>query len=298
VGESEEELKTRAMEVVREEAASLSVWPSPNRVRLARLGIVREERSDDVSFLELLSLTQHQMQLLEEANATAAEILVLDEENSRAHGILGLGYLQVDRKEDARVHLEKAAGLGTRDVPVYIGLAELAVARSDTAIAVEYYGTALELYPRSHGARQERARLLAASGDRVEAIREYETLISLSAAAGTGAKELARMEIEADRGEEAERALKYALGVIPLDAEVVALRGRAFLRLDRDDEAYGLFLTARRYDLKNVESMLGMAEYYFKRKDYEEAAYFAELTLKYQPDNPTAREVLEMARAE
>lgn len=174
----------------------------------------------------------------------------------------------------------------------------MAVARNDTVLALEYYGTALDLYPRLHKVRRARASLLGATGNREGAIEEYETLIRLSATAAAGAKELARTEIEADRGKEAERALKYALGVLPLDAEVVALRGRAFLLLDRDDEAYELFLTARRYDLKNVESMVGMAEYYFKRKDYEEAAYFAELALKYQPDNRTAREVLELARAQ
>jgi tetratricopeptide (TPR) repeat protein len=298
VGESEEELKTRAMEVIREEAASLAVWPSPSRARLARLERVREDRADDTSFLEFLALSQHQMQLLQEANATAKEILALDEENPRAHGILGLGYLQGERKEDARPHLEKAIGLGSRDVPVYVGLANLAVARSDTAMAIEYYGTALDLYPRGHNVRLTQARLLAASGDREGAVREYESLISLSAAAGIGAIELARMEIEDGRAEEAERTLKYALGVLPLDAEVVALRGRAFLLLDRDAEAYELFLTARRFDLKNVESMVGMAEYYFKRRDYEEAAYFAELALKYQPDHPTALDVLAQARAQ
>ncbi len=297
-GESEQELAVRTMEVVRKEAASLAVWPAPNRSRLVRLEAVREDRSDDVSFLELLALTQFQMQLLEVANATAKEILALDDENARAHGILGLGYQQAGQKEDARSHLEKAAGFGSRDVPVYVGLAGMAISRADTAAAIDYYGVALELYPRSHEARGERARLLAASGDREAAVREYQALISLSASAAAGAVALARMEMEDGRGEEAARALEYALAILPLDAEVVALRGRAFLLLDRDREAYELFLKARRFDLKNVESMVGMAEYYFKRKDYEEAAYFAELALKYEPDHPTALEVLALARAE
>ena len=43
--------------------------------------------------------------------------------------------------------------------------------------------------------------------------------------------------------------------------------------------------------------VVGMALFYLKREDFEEAAYFAELALKYDPGHPAARRVLAAAQA-
>ncbi len=85
--------------------------------------------------------------------------------------------------------------------------------------------------------------------------------------------------------------------VLPLDADVEALRGQAYLIDGRDREAFDLFTKARKLDIKSVESMAGMASYYLKRGDTEEAAYFAELALKYAPKHAVARRVLAAAQA-
>jgi tetratricopeptide (TPR) repeat protein len=297
-GESFEDLGNRANHVIRAEAASLPVWPAPQRERLAWLMARKDKRKEDVAFLELLSLTQFQFQLLSEADGTAKGLLGLDPQNARAYGILGLGARSGGRLPDAKIHFLRAVELGSTDIPVYISLAEMALAEADTESALSHYGEALEIYPRGSEARTERARLLAAGGNLDAARAEYQTLLRLSADSGEAALELARMELRASRGDAAAEALAYAESVIPLDAELMALRGRAYLLLDRDDEAYALFLESRRLDLRNVESMVGMAQFYMKRKDYEEAAYFAELALKYDPDHAVAREVLLRARAE
>jgi len=297
-GESAEDLRKQTMVVLREEARSLPVWPAPDRNRLARLAGQMEERSDDPEFLELLALTQFQNQLLTEASGTAKNLLEVDPDNARAYSILGLCSQAGDDPRGASRLLQQAVERGTTDIPVYLALAEMALVRADTVSSLDHLSRAVDIYPGSVGARHQRARLLAARGDVEDARSEYEALLRQSANSHIAALELARMELAADRGAPAVEALEYAAVVLPLDAEVEALRGRAYLLLDRDREAYDLFLRARKLELRNVESMVGMAQYYLKHEDYEEAAYFAELALKYESEHPTALEVLARARAE
>ena len=139
--------------------------------------------------------------------------------------------------------------------------------------------------------------LFLARGDSAAAVAEYRRWIGQDESAGTAALELARLDLARGDAEGAAGALEYAVTVLPLDADVEALRGQAYLLEDRDQEAFALFTKARQLDIKSVESMAGMASYYLKRGDAEEATYFAELALKYAPQHAVARRVLAAAQA-
>jgi len=47
--------------------------------------------------------------------------------------------------------------------------------------------------------------------------------------------------------------------------------------------------------VRSVEAMVGLASYYLKRGDPEEAIYFADLALKYDPQHRRALAVRERA---
>jgi len=178
-----------------------------------------------------------------------------------------------------------------------MNLGEILSAAGDTAAALEAYAGAVALHPQTVLARKKRAELLAASGEIEAARSEYRALLEHDASAGDASVALARLDLSAEDGTAAARTLEYAVAVLPVEADVQGLLGQAYLLLDRDDEAYDFFLQARHLDLRSVESMVGMAQFYMKREDFEEAAYFAELALKYDPAHQTARRVLAEARA-
>jgi tetratricopeptide (TPR) repeat protein len=294
IGESYASFSNRSMQAVREEAAALPVWPRPDPDRLDRLLAEENTRGDDPGFLRLLAITQFQLMNPEAANVAAKRLLAVAPEDPTAVGMLGL--TAVADPAVARKHFSRAVELGSRDLPVYAGLARLVLAEKDTAAALGLYAASLDLYPYQPEVRLARARLLLAGGDAEAARENYELLLTETGEAGEGSLELARLELREGRGDAAARALEYAVSIYPLQAEVEALRAQAYLLLDRDEVAYELLLRARRLDIRSVETMVGMAQYYFKRGDTEEAAYFARLALKYDPEHPVAREILDRSR--
>lgn len=296
-GEDYERFKKHAMEVVRAEAASIPLWPAADHARLVRLDEQEPFQRDDPDYLALRAVTEYQFGMKDEATRTAKQLLEKDPKSARAEGILGLVARAAGDQAAASEHLEKAAALGTRDVPVHLARAEMALAAGDTAGAIERYGEALAIYPLTSEARSARAGLYAAVGDTEKAREDYRTLITSDNSAAAGALALARLEVAAGRGQAAETALGFAGEILAQSAEYEALRGRADLLQGKDRQAYARFLAAKRLDLKSVDSMVGMAFYYLEQKDYEEAAYFAELALRYAPDNAEAQQVLETARA-
>jgi tetratricopeptide (TPR) repeat protein len=244
-----------------------------------------------VPFLEQLALAQFQFLDVEDADTTVQKLLEVDPDNARGHGILGL-LSHARRIVPARDELERAVALGSRDIPVYLALAQVRLAQGDTTGALDACGKALELYPGSKAAAMLRGKLLAATGDDDGARAQYRTLIARDDSAPEAARALARMDLEVGDGDGALAAVAYAVGIDALDADLEALRGRAFLLLDRDEDAFRRFLFARRLNLKNVETMAGMAQYYLKQSDLDEAAYFARLALRYDPEHPVAKSVL------
>lgn len=296
-GEDYDRFKQHAMKVVRTEAASIPLWPAPDHARLVRLDEQEPFRRDDPDYLALLAVTEYQFGMKDEATRTAKQLLEKDPRSARAEGILGLLARAAGEEAAAAEHLDKAAALGTRDVPVHLARAEMALASGDTAGAIARYGDALAVYPLASEARSARAGLYAATGDTEKAREDYRTLITSDNSAAAGALALARLEVAGGDGQAAEEALGFAGEILAQSAEYEALLGRAELLQGEDRAAYDRFLAAKRLDLKSVDSMVGMACYYLKRKDYEEAAYFAELALRYAPENTEAQQVLETARA-
>lgn len=295
--QSPEEFRARALRVIRDEAASLPVWPRPSRQRLVLLEARAQEEQEDPELLGRLGVCQLQLDDLAAASETAKKLLGLDPDNPLAEGLLGLLDLRGDRDRSAEERLSRAIELGSTDLPVYLGRAQLALAEDDTLTAMTTYRRALEVYPYLTEARHRLARLLAATGDIEAAIDEYRELITLDSEAAAGALELARLELEREEADAAEATLTYATTIVPLHADVEALMGQAMLLQDRDREAYDRFLFARKLDLKSIEAMVGMGLYYLKQEDYEEAAFFAELALKYDPTHRVARRILAEAHA-
>ena len=294
-GESYPAFCDRALAVVRERAAAIPVWPSPGRVRAVRLLALSESKPGDRDMLEQLALAQFQVGLREEAQRAAEKLLEVSPGNPRANGILGLLILGGKEPGPARPLLAEAFDAGSRDLPVILSLADRDLALGDTALALTRYDRALEVYPEGTPARIARARTRLAGGDREGAREDYRALLRLDATAAEGAIELAQLELEDDRGEGAASALDYAVDILPLDATVEALRGQAYLLLGREDEAYRLFQRAHKLDVRSVEAMVGLASYYLKRGDPEEAIYFADLALKYDPQHRRALAVRERA---
>ncbi len=297
VGESLEEFSRRGLDAVRRRAEAVAVWPSANPDRLSRLESVEKERGDELEYRELVALTRYQAGDAAGTTTLCERLLERDPGNARALGLLGLIDRREERPEKAIERLTAATEAGSRDVPVYVNLGEARAAAGDTTGALAAYAGALELYPGTVIARTNRAELLAASGRIAEARAEYRALLEHDDSAGSAAVALARLDLQDGDGTAAVDALEYAVDVLPVDADVQGLLGQAYLLLDRDDAAYDLFLRARALDLRSVESMVGMALFYLKREDFEEASYFAELALKYAPAHPTARRVLAEAQA-
>lgn len=285
-------------ELVEAHAAALPVWPAPSRERLDRLDSRFEEGDDDPAFLELLVLTRTQFHQADGVAEVAKKLLEVDPENPRAYTGLGLTAMAQKQTQTALENLEAAAAGGSKDVPVYLGLAALYLDAADTTRALANYEHALTIYPLSLKALGARAELLAAMGRKDEARDAYRELLASDATSAGAALDLARMDLAAEDPKGALEALDYARGVLAVHPDVEALMGRAYLEEDREAEAYALFLKARKLDLRNVEAMVGMSRYYLKTGDVEEATYFAQLALKYDPEHPGAREALHLATSD
>ncbi len=296
LGETLEAFSARALAHVTGTAEALPVWPRADEERTARLAKAVEALPGDPYLLRELARAQIQTGLLEEASETAKKLLEASPEDPRAYTALGIADQVAGRGEASIRNLERAVAAGTRDLPALVTLAGLLEGEGDTLRALQLYGDAIDLYPYHTTALTRRAALFTAHGDSAAARDEYERLLSRTDSAGSAAVTLARLQLDDGDGDAAARTLDYAVGVFPTSADVEALRGQAYLLLDRDEEAYALFVRARRLDLRSVETMIGMATYYLKREDYEEAVYFAELALKYAPQHPVARRILTQAQ--
>ncbi len=297
LGESYPEFSGRCLDRVRTVAAALPVWPRADRERTGRLEAAAQDAPGDADLWEKLAVARYQQGQAGPAIEAAGAVLKLRPGDGRAQAVIGLAERADGRTEDARRDLERAATAGSRDVPAWLALGEMRLAAADTAGALDAYGRALAVYPLASPALVARAHIFTAEGDTASARFAYHTLLSQDDGAGSAAVELARLELNAGNGDAAAQALAFAAGSLPLDPDVDGLLGQAYLLLGRDRDAYELFLRARTIDLKSVESMVGMARYYLKRGDAEEAAYFARLALKYDPDHPVAKAVLAEAQA-
>ena len=294
-GESYAAFRTHARDLVRDKAARVPIWPRPDQGRVSRLKQAAKARPKDPAVLEKLAVALFQVQAKDDLADVLKNLLEVSPNNAVGHGILGL--TQVDEKEGdhGRAELLAAAKAGSKDIPVLTALAEQETALGDTASALTRYQRVLELYPEYTAARAARAELLKARGDTEGAEEEYRTLIQKDGTAGTAAIELARLELNHDDGKDAAQSLDYALQVLPLDANVLALRAQALILLHRSKDAFTLLDRARRIDVRNVEVMVGMASYYLDQGDAEEAVYFANLALKYDPTHARAQALRDRA---
>jgi len=295
LGESYDEFRTHSLEAVLARATSAKVWPQVDPDRRDQLLAATKRDPDNLVLQERLLVTLAQLSQWDDAEALANRILERHPENPRAIGILGLGAKFQDDPDAAKRQLAKAIELGSEDITVYQMAARLALDDGDTTAALQRFQESLSVYPNSPEPLSALAWAEAAKGDTVAARAYYRRVLEVDDSAAEPAVGLARIELATRNGDAAKDALDFALGVVPLDAEVIALRGQALLLLDHDEEAREEFLRARTLDIRSVESMVGMAEYYLKQQDFEEAGYFADLALKYDPDHPEAKRILAAA---
>jgi len=294
-GESYASFRTHAFQLVRDKGARVPIWPRPDQTRLVRLKQTVKGRPNDPAVLEKLALCMYQMGAKEDLPDVLKKLLEVSPNSAVGHGILGLTQVAAKTGDNGRAELLLAVKAGTKDIPVLAALAEQEVALGDTASALARYQRVLDLYPEYTPVRQARAELLSARGDKNGARQEYTTLIKEDGTAGTAAIELARLELNQDDGKDADVALDYAMQVLPLDANVLALRAQSYILLHRAKEGFVLLDRARKLDVRNVEAMVGMAAYYLDQGDAEEAVYFANLALKYDPDHPRAQALRDRA---
>jgi tetratricopeptide (TPR) repeat protein len=287
--ESYAAFKARSMQVVREKAAQVPVWPAPDRGRVLRLQNQLQARPKDPVVLEHLARAMFQAGMKDELPEVLKTLREVSPDNALAPGILGLMELGAKATDQARADLLQAAQKGSKDIPVLSALADQELALGDTTSALSRYERVLELYPEYTPARRARAELLNAEGKSDAARQEYRILLQKDGTAGDAALALARLDLVHEDGKDASAALDYALEVLPLDANVLALQAQAYVLLHRSKDAFPLLDRARKLDVRNVEVMVGMAAYYLDQGDAEEALYFANLALKYDPEHARAR---------
>lgn len=298
LGESKETFDRLAMDAVRGRAESLNLWPRPDPNRQAAFQVLAEENPKDLEILGRLAVTDMQLGRMDDATRTAKKILKEDENNARAKGVLGLIAVQENHLDRAKTLMDEAIANDSRDLQVYLSRSSIALTDRDTTMAKTLLQKALEVYPNSADAYRGLALIAEKSGDSAGAGAYYDAWMSIDDTSQEAALPYARIALERGEAEKAHEALRFVRNVSPLAADVIALEGQALLALDEDREAFNRFSEARKQDLRSVEAMVGMAQYYFKQEDFEEAIYFARLALKYEPTHKVAKSLLSSAEEE
>ena len=281
-----------ALEACGARARSLHLWPSPDSERFQNLQ-ARAESADPV-ILERLAITAIQLRQTDVARACLDRLGT--KSKPRTEGLRAMIEFQEGSRERGLEIAGGALDSGCPDFRVWMQTGIYRLAVQDTAGAKEAFAGALELYPLSHTAMSQLGRIALAENDRETARTMFSRVMQTTDGSGEAAFEIA--ELELDRGEFAAalEAMEYALGILPLNSRVYAMRGRIKLRMGSETEAYADLMNAKKLNLRNVDWMVGFAEYYMEQEDFEESAYFSRLALKYAPDHELAQNLL--ARAE
>jgi tetratricopeptide (TPR) repeat protein len=145
---------------------------------------------------------------------------------------LGLALTATGRKEEARAAHERAVELDPEAAVAHYNYGCDLERWGETASAEARYRTAIALDPEAlYGSRTRLGHLLAARGERSEAIDLYRQELTLVPESPTAAQNLAESLLAVGEGPEAERVLTGLLAVDPGDAKArnmlaIALMGR------------------------------------------------------------------------
>ncbi len=115
--------------------------------------------------------------------AVHERIVGVHPESYRAQNHLAGAYLRVGRHGDAEAHFRRASELAPRWAPPWLGLADVAMQRADTAAAIALYERGLALDPKLAVAQGNYGTALVRSGRFADARRAFERAIALQASA-------------------------------------------------------------------------------------------------------------------
>ncbi|MDQ7006514.1 MAG: tetratricopeptide repeat protein [Acidobacteriota bacterium] len=173
---------------------------------------------------------------------------------------LGDAYLAAGRTAPARAAYYRALEVRVDYSPAYDGLARLALARDDTAAALEFFGKALEANPTDARARLHRGELHLREGRIQQARADIEEAARLRPDDGEVQLGLARILFEAGLANRALATARRARALRPLDARIPALTARTLLSLEALGEAEQQAREAIGLDPDLVEARRVLAE--------------------------------------
>ncbi|HDH96420.1 MAG TPA: tetratricopeptide repeat protein, partial [Proteobacteria bacterium] len=183
-----------------------------NRVVLATLKDIALRRDDTESAVELLlklAETAREQMLSEEEELALKEVLSLDEQNARAHGMLVDKYLRDGRKEMALAEVYR--------------MAELKVRSDDIDDAISLYQRACTIDPDAEMPHRKLLELFLKQGRTRDAIGEHMALADIASKKGYVEKEL--------------ESLRSVMSLDPLNAEAHTRLKERYLELGRKDDA-------------------------------------------------------------
>jgi len=199
-------------------AASAHRW---HRRAVQLFAAARKRVPDEPLLLRALALAQRDAGLLEQAVASARELVRLRPSSGTAHFVLGR-MLDAQGQADAALEAYQRAAkqLGKEDLTAWVSIAQRFGAAERVDEAIEAYGVVLALDPDNSGARNNLAWLYASHrpGQLAEAERLASVAVRQSPKVASFHDTLGWVYFLRRRYDDAKRELKTALGLAPRKA--------------------------------------------------------------------------------
>jgi hypothetical protein len=160
-------------------------------------------------------------------------------------------------------------------IMIYLG--GICITTEEFHKALDDFDKALALVPTYRDATLGKAICLSSLGRRREAIEILNGLINAGTyLMGESYYWLARNYHELKDMDKAELSIEESKGRLPTDSEVCGLAGTLALETNKLDKAESEFIESLRYNGRNINSVLGLAEVYAKQlKWLDSAAFYA-----------------------
>jgi tetratricopeptide (TPR) repeat protein len=221
--------------------------------------------------------------------------LALDPGQARAHRLLGIALLRLDRPADALASLERAIALVPDSAAAHGARADALSGLGRLAEAVESYDRALALRPDSIEDWCNRGAALFELGRYEEAIGNCDRIVALdphfAPAHFNRGNALARL----GRHDEAVASYDQALAIDPNSADALNNRANALGELGREQEALTSLDRALAADPAHRGALITRSAILGKLERHQEALASCERALARAPDDPEA--LLARARA-
>ena len=202
---------------------------------------------------------------VDEAISAFRNALAHSPQDVKARAALGLALVQSGQFEDAASYLSTVVKADPQNGPVWMGLAEIAVAEGNKNQALELFRQALSKdwppseEPQRRGAQLKYASLLADAGRRGEAVSLLLSIIAQRVDDSAVGKEAADLVKAIGTPEQAEEAYAELSRHFPADASVWMRLGDTMLAEDKDAPALDAYRNAVEADPGNADARAAVA---------------------------------------